>query len=183
MKPTNKRTRPQRREHLFSPHTDQCVYCGKSAVDDAIENTPCGCDDPLPCEACGGKGWLLADDAEHGLHIERCDACQQFANDQIASEAMEKAAQAQPALLKFVEEIAGLKHEKDPDDAGNLSEGPSEDFIVTLNQLILEARQLLGTADKCDVCGEAVPYVIGCPGGAEVCQACFDAGQLHASGL
>ena len=25
--------------HLFSPHTDQCIYCGKSAQDDAIENT------------------------------------------------------------------------------------------------------------------------------------------------
>jgi len=29
------------REHLFSPHTDRCVYCGQSAQDDAIENTPC----------------------------------------------------------------------------------------------------------------------------------------------
>ena len=29
------------RTHLFSPHTDQCIYCGKSAQDDAIENTPC----------------------------------------------------------------------------------------------------------------------------------------------
>jgi hypothetical protein len=26
---------------LFSPHTDRCVYCGQSAQDDAIENTPC----------------------------------------------------------------------------------------------------------------------------------------------
>jgi hypothetical protein len=34
-KPTKHRT------HLFSPHTDQCIYCGKSAQDDAIENSPC----------------------------------------------------------------------------------------------------------------------------------------------
>lgn len=33
------------RKHLFSPHTDQCVYCGQSAQDDAIENTPCGDDE------------------------------------------------------------------------------------------------------------------------------------------
>jgi len=165
------------RTHLFSPHTDQCVYCGKSAEDDAIENTPCGSDQPEPCEACGDKGWLLADNSDHGLRIERCDACQQFANDQIAVEAMEKAAQAQPALLKFVEEIAGLKHENEPGDAGKPFEITSEDAIATLNQLILEARQLMGTAEKCEVCGGTVPYVIGCPGGAEVCQDCFYDGQ------
>ena len=28
--------------HLFSPQTYQCIYCGKSAEDDAIENAPCG---------------------------------------------------------------------------------------------------------------------------------------------
>jgi hypothetical protein len=28
-------------EHRFSPHTDVCVRCGKSAADDALENTPC----------------------------------------------------------------------------------------------------------------------------------------------
>ncbi len=33
--------RNKRRTHLFSPHTDQCIYCGKSARDDAIEKTPC----------------------------------------------------------------------------------------------------------------------------------------------
>jgi len=41
MSPSHKHTRPKRRAHLFSPHTDQCIYCGKSARDDAIENTPC----------------------------------------------------------------------------------------------------------------------------------------------
>lgn len=29
------------REHLFSPHTHLCNYCGKSADDDAVENSPC----------------------------------------------------------------------------------------------------------------------------------------------
>ena len=40
---TANQAKPPRRPkaHLFSPHTDQCVYCGKSAQDDAIENTPC----------------------------------------------------------------------------------------------------------------------------------------------
>jgi hypothetical protein len=33
-------------EHLFSPETDQCVYRGKSAQDDAVENTECGSDLP-----------------------------------------------------------------------------------------------------------------------------------------
>jgi hypothetical protein len=28
-------------DHLFSPHTHVCVRCGKSAEDDALENTPC----------------------------------------------------------------------------------------------------------------------------------------------
>jgi hypothetical protein len=28
-------------EHLFSPHTQRCIRCGKSAEDDAVENTPC----------------------------------------------------------------------------------------------------------------------------------------------
>jgi hypothetical protein len=37
------------RSHLFIPHTDQRIYCGKSAQDDAIENTPCGSDQPISC--------------------------------------------------------------------------------------------------------------------------------------
>ena len=60
---------------------------------------------------------------------------------------------------------------------GKFADRPSEDYIATLNQLILKARQLLGTADKCSNCGEVVPYVIGCPDGTELCQDCFDAQQ------
>ena len=168
------------RTHLFSPHTDQCIYCGKSAEDDAIENTPCGSDQPVSCGACNGKGWLWC--IAEGDHppreeIQRCDACQKFANDQAALEAVLKAAESQPALLRFVEEVALLKHERQPGDDGDPFEPTSEDAIATLNQLILEARQLLGTADKCSKCGEVVPYVIGCPDGTELCQDCYDAQQ------
>jgi hypothetical protein len=166
--------------HLFSPHTDQCIYCGKSAEDDAIENIPCGSDQPVSCGACGGKGWLWC--IAEGDHppreeIQRCDACLKFANDQAALKGVVKAAQSQPALLKFVEEVALLKYEGEPDDDGEPFDQTSEDSIATLNQLILEARQLLGTANKCDVCGETVPYVIGCPDGAEVCRDCSGASR------
>jgi hypothetical protein len=174
----NQPNRPK--THLFSPHTDQCIYCGKSAEDDAIENTPCGSNEPPPCEGCAGKGWFYfnasTDQAPH-YEVQRCELCEAYPSDQAALEAMEKAVLAQPALLEFVEAVAGLKHEKEPAEDGKPSEITSEDAIATLNQLILDARQRLGTADKCGICGKAVPYVIGCPGGAEVCQDCFDAGQ------
>ena len=90
---------------------------------------------------------------------------------------MVKAAEAQPALLRFGEEVVLLKHEGKPGDAGDPFEPTSEAFIATLNQLILEAGQLLGTADKCDKCKETVPDIIGCPNGTELCLDCFDAGQ------
>jgi hypothetical protein len=32
-------------------------------------------------------------------------------------------------------------------------------------------------AKACDDCGKQVNEVIGCPDGAEICQACFDAGH------
>jgi hypothetical protein len=92
-------------------------------------------------------------------------------------EAVGKTAESQPALLKFVNEIAGLKHKKEPGDDGKLSERTSEDYIATLNQLIVEARRLQGTADECSKCDEVVPYVIGCPDGTELCRERFDTGQ------
>jgi hypothetical protein len=168
------------RTHLFSPHTDQCIYCGKSAEDDAIGNTPCGCDEVPPCEACGGKGWFYFNartDQSPRYEVQRCDVCEQYSGDLAALEAAEKASLAQPVLLKFIEGISQLKHEKEPGDDEAPFRSPAEDSIATLNRLIMNARQLLGTADKCDVCGTSVPYVIGCPGGAEICQDCFDAGQ------
>ncbi|MGO9199196.1 MAG: hypothetical protein ACLQM8_01495 [Limisphaerales bacterium] len=167
------------RQHVFSPHTDQCIYCGKSAQDDAIENTACGSDQQKPCEACKGKGWFFfntGNDQSPRYEIQRCDVCEQYPGDLAALQAVEKAALAHPALLKFVEKIAGLKHEGELDDDRPF-ERTSEDSIASLNQFILEARELVGTAEKCDKWGQTVPYVIGCPGGAEICQECFDAGQ------
>jgi hypothetical protein len=168
------------RTHLFSPHTDQCIYCGKSAQDDAIENTPCGSDQPATCGACGGKGWLCGNaEGDHPPReeVQRGDACQKFENDQAALEAVVKTAESQEALVKFVEEVAHLEHEGEPGDDGSPFDPTSEDSIATLNQLVLEARQLLGTADECCRCQVIVPYVIDCPEGAELCQDCFDANQ------
>ncbi len=176
--------RPQQtnkpKEHLFSPHTNQCIYCGKSAEEDAVENTPCGSDEPPPCQSCGGKGWFFLDTGNEQsprYEIQRCDVCEQFDSDIAALNAVEKVMESQPALLKFVEEVSLLKHEREPGEDGEHFDRPSEDFIATLNQLIMEARELLGTADKCDKCKETVPYVIGCPDGADLCQDCFDDGQ------
>jgi hypothetical protein len=168
------------RTHLFSPHTDQCIYCGKSAEDDAIENTPCGCDEVPPCEACGGKGWFFFDAGNHEsprYEVQRCDVCEQYLSDLAALEAVEKAAQIQPGLLRFAENVSRLTHEGEPGEEGEPCQPTSEDAIATLNRLILKARQLLGTAEQCGDCGAIVPYVIGCPDGTEVCQDCFDAGQ------
>jgi len=86
-------------------------------------------------------------------------------------------AASQPALLQFVQEVSLLVHESEPDEAGEPFERTSEDAIAALNQLILEARRLMGTAEKCGECGETVAYIIGCPDGVEICQGCFDAGQ------
>lgn len=122
--------------------------------------------------------WCIAEgDHPPREEIQRCDACLKFANDQAALEAVVKAAESQPALLKFVEEIALLNHEGEPGDGGDPFDQTSEDAIATLNQFILKARQLLGTARKCSKCGELVPYVIGCPDGTELCQDCLDARQ------
>lgn len=135
--PASRRPTPQ-----ISPHTDQCIYCGKSAQDDAIENTPCGCDEPPPCEACGDKGCVFCiaeGDHPPRQEILRCDACQEYESDEAALEAVVKAAEAQPAMLKFVKGVASLRHEREPDDDVPF-ERTSEDYIATLNQLILEAR-------------------------------------------
>src|SRR4051794_25994836 len=81
------------------------------------------------------------------------------------------------ALWKFATEVSRMTHEDQPDDDGNKFEMTSEDAIATVNSLIMEARQLTGTDSKCVLCEESVPYIIGCPDGREICQACFDAGQ------
>ena len=173
----------ERKNHLFSRYTDQCVYCGKSAADDCIENTPCErpCladqSTAVPCDACGGKGWLLANDSNNGPRIERCDTCQRYESDQAALEALVNAAEHESRLLAFARNVSLLMHEGELDEMGEPHEPVSEEAIATLNQLIADARQLLGTSEKCIECGQMVPYVIGCPDGGDVCQDCFDAGK------
>lgn len=36
------------------------------------------------CESCNGRGWLLQDNDEHGLRIERCDTCEEYESDEVA---------------------------------------------------------------------------------------------------
>ncbi len=33
------------------------------------------------CFDCDNEGWLLAENSDHGLRIERCDSCKKFVND------------------------------------------------------------------------------------------------------
>jgi hypothetical protein len=135
---------------------------------------------PEQCPACASKGWVLCNtgnDKSPRYEIQRCDACEAFDGDQAALTVVVNAAQAQPQLLGFVQNVSLLTHEGEEGLDGNPFETTSEDYIATLNQLILEARKLLGTAEKCGDCGETVPYLIGCPDGIEICRQCFDAGQ------
>lgn len=88
-----------------------------------------------------------------------------------------KSSTSPPQLPQFVKKISNLLHEREPDEAGEPFDRTSEDAIAALNQLILEARQLMGTAETCGECRATVAYIIGCPDGAEICQDCFDAGQ------
>lgn len=37
--------------------------------------------DHTDCTACIARGWILADNTDHGLRIERCDACNRFLSD------------------------------------------------------------------------------------------------------
>jgi hypothetical protein len=41
--------------------------------------------------------------------MQRCDACQIFESDLTALEAVAKAVHSQPARLRFVQEIAGVR--------------------------------------------------------------------------
>ena len=38
------------------------------------------------CEACNGRGFLLQDNDRHGLRIERCDACEKYDSDDVATQ-------------------------------------------------------------------------------------------------
>jgi len=135
---------------------------------------------PKSCPACGGKGWLFCNrgnDESPDYAIQRCDACETFNGDAAALEAVVQAAEAQPGLLKFAERVSRLRHEGEPAEDDELFERSCADSIAILNELILDARRLLGTAEKCDECGQLAPYIIGCPDGAEICRDCFEAGR------
>ncbi len=132
-----------------------------------------------PCPACQDQGWRFlntGNDPAPTYQIQRCGACERYESDPAAVEGVVKLTQSQWGLALFVEQVAGLKLEGELDDDGPF-EPTSENAIPCLNQLILEARQLLGTADSCDECGETVPYVVGCPNGTELCRDCFEAAQ------
>lgn len=131
------------------------------------------------CTACGGKGWYVwntGNDQSPRLEFQRCDVCEQYDSDLAAIHAVENAAVSQPELLGFVEKVADLTHEGELKDDGQPYVPSSEEAIAACNRLILEARQLLGTAETCGECGDTVPYLIGCPDGAEICRDCFEAG-------
>jgi hypothetical protein len=132
------------------------------------------------CTACKGLGWYFFNSGDREsprYEVQRCDQCEHFESDLTALEDVEQTCLSNGALLDFVEKVSRLHHSSEPPELDDPFEHTSEDYIVTLNEVILDARQLLGTADKCSHCGQIVPYVIGCPDGAELCQACFDTGR------
>ena len=50
-------------------------------------------------------------------------------------------------------------------------------LVYHVGQGIEVTREMYGAGDEtCDDCGAQVDTIIGCPDGAEICQACFDAG-------
>jgi hypothetical protein len=84
-------------EALNIVQTATCARCGRLEFADEMifackdKSVPAGerehlaycsrlCRDRV-CEACGGKGWLLAENDDHGLRIERCDGCKAFDSD------------------------------------------------------------------------------------------------------
>lgn len=60
----------------------------------------------MVCEACKGPGWLLADNSDHGLRIERCDACEHFKSDDEAVEHVASLAKAIEVLVNEPEVAA-----------------------------------------------------------------------------
>src|SRR5690349_15391215 len=89
----------------------------------------------LPVKPVTAKAGLFAgtgNDTESHYEIQRCDVCEQFDSDIAAIEPVEKAAKAYPELLKFVEEVSDLTHERELGQEGKPDDRPSEDFISTL---------------------------------------------------
>src|SRR5208337_334471 len=100
-----------------------------------MNHTPCGSHEPTPCRECDGKGWVFfnvdtGNDNLSRYEIKRCEDCDILESDLAAFEAVEKITVSQPALLRFVEKIAAIKHEGEPGDDGPF-EFTSEDAIAT----------------------------------------------------
>ena len=75
------------------------------------------------CEACQGLGWRLMDNATHGLRVERCDACERYADDVDAYGPAH-------AVLKHAIRAATPKMIEPPDDDFQVQ------FLVTLQASI-----------------------------------------------
>lgn len=52
---------------------------------DSIGNGEMDLTQPI-CTACDGDGWVLADNTDHGLRIEKCDSCNKYTTDAAAVE-------------------------------------------------------------------------------------------------
>lgn len=79
----------ERRRHLF--RIVRVFLCKKVIPVANLRRSVCG--------VCGDLGWLLIDNDTHGFHVEACDSCDKFDNDEAASSA------AAPELLAFVSNL------------------------------------------------------------------------------
>ena len=72
-----------------------------------------------------------------------------------------------------------------PNDAGLWADALADAWAVVEPDAVSDAASTRGheivgyeNTETCDECGKKTAYIIGCPDGVEICQACFDAG-LH----
>jgi hypothetical protein len=133
-----------------------------------------------PCPSCHGKGWLIVNtgnDQQSAYQIHRCGTCEQYENDLSAIEFLEKTHHSHHALLRLAHGIADLRHEGEPNNNGEAYEPTSEDAICTLNELIMEAREILGFSKDCELCARSVPYLLIDSEGNEIFRECFDDNQ------
>jgi len=63
------------------------------------------------------------------------------------------------------------------DNNAELSEGDDNGTWVSAWVWVSFAGTPFDKDSTCSDCGDKVPSIIGCPDGAEICQACFDAGR------
>lgn len=86
-------------------------------------------------------------------------------------------------IVELAREQRGEEGAVEIDDNAELSEGNDNgcyvaawvwiDFDGTKFDKVSNA----GCRENCDACAQPVSKIIGCPGGSEICQDCFDAGQ------